>query len=89
MHDAGLDLDDVAGLGDHGAHTDAEAHAAIGDLEALGLDGVDVGNGHRAAGTQGEVEREQLAVGAGGGVGEREALTGHGVLDGVAGLDHA
>jgi len=78
-----------ANAGDDGLQADAEAHAARGDLEALGLDRVDVGDGHRAAGTQGEVEREQLAAGAGGGVGEREPLAGHRVLDGVAGLDHA
>ena len=85
VHDAGRDLDHVAGLGDHGAQADAEAHPAGDDLEALGLDRVHVRHRHRAAGAQREVEREQLAAGAGGGVGEGEALARDRVLERLAG----
>ena len=53
------------------------------DLEALGLDRVHVRDRHRAAGAQREVEREQLAARAGGGVGEREALARDRVLERV------
>jgi hypothetical protein len=89
VRDAGLDLDDVAGAGDDRAEADLEAHLALDDLEALGLDRVDVRDRHRAAGAQSEVEGEQLAVGRGGGVGEGEALAGDWVLEGLAWTDHA
>jgi hypothetical protein len=47
-----------------------------------------MGDGDRAAGAQGELEGEQLAAGAGRRVGEREALAGDGVLEGLARSDH-
>ena len=56
VRDARRDLDDVAGAGEAPAQTQAEAHAPLDDLEALGLDRVDVGDGHRTAGTQRELE---------------------------------
>ena len=46
------------------AQPDAEAHPAGDDLEALGLDRVDVRDRDGAAGAQREVEREELAAGA-------------------------
>ena len=55
----------------------------VDHLEALGLDGVDVRDRHGAARAQPEVEGEQLAAGAGRGVGEGEALTRDGVLEGM------
>ena len=58
------------------------------DLEALGLDRVDVRDRHRAAGAQRELEGEQLAAGAARGVGEGEPLAGDGVLERLAGGDH-
>jgi hypothetical protein len=85
---AGRDLDDVAGAGEHGAQADPEAHPARDDLEALGLDRMDVRDRHRAAGPQRKVEGEQLAVGAAGGVGEGEALAGNRVLERLAWRDH-
>ena len=65
VRDAGRDLDDVAGAGDHvwGWPT-LKRLCALGDLEALGLDRMDVRDRHRAAGAQGEIEGEQLAVSA-------------------------
>ena len=60
----------------------------VDDLEALGLDRVDVRDRHRAAGAQPELEAQQLAVGRGGGLDEREALAGHGVLEGLSGGEH-
>ena len=83
------DLDHVAGAGEPGAEAEPEAHAPLDDLEALGLDGVDVRDRDGAAGAEGEVEREQLAAGAGRGVGEGEALARDRVLEGVAGEDGA
>ena len=59
------------------------------DLEALGLDRVHVRDRDGAAGGEPELEGEQLAAGARGGVGEGEALAGDGVLEGLAGGDHA
>ncbi len=84
---AGRDLDDVAGARVDDAQAEAEAHAPLEDLEALGLDRVDVRDGHRAAGAQGEVEGEQLAAGARRGVGEGEALARDRVLERLAGKD--
>jgi len=89
VHDAGVDLDDVARTGHPGAQADAKAHAAGEHLEALGLDRVHVRDRHRAAGAQGEVEGEQLAAGARRGVREREALAGDRVLERLAWSDHA
>ena len=89
VHDAGGDLDDVAGAGEAPAQAEAEAHEPRDDLEALGLDRVDVGDGDRAAGAQRELEGEQLAAGAARRVGEGEPLAGDGVLEGLAWSDHA
>ena len=66
------------------AQADAEAHAPVDDLEALGLDRVHVRDRDRAAGPQREVEGEQLAAGARGGVDEGEALARDGVLERLA-----
>jgi hypothetical protein len=88
VDDAGRDLDDVAGAGEDGAQADAEAHRPGHDLEALGLDRVDVRDRDGAAGAQGEVEREQLAAGRRRRRGEREALAGDGVLERLARGDH-
>ena len=55
------------------------------DLEALGLDRVDVRDRDGAAGAQAELEGEQLAAGGGGRVGEGEALAGDRVLERLAG----
>jgi hypothetical protein len=82
------DLDDVARAGDDLAQPDPEAHAALDDLEALGLDRVDVRDRHGAAGPQPQLEAEQLARGRRGGLDEREALAGHRVLERLAGGDH-
>jgi hypothetical protein len=87
VDDAGRDLDDVAGAGVDGAQADAEAHRPGHDLEALGLDRVDVGDGHRPAGAQRQVEGKQLAAGGRGGVDEGEALARDGVLERLAGAD--
>src|SRR5436190_4379057 len=89
VHDARRDLDDLAGPRDDGAQADAEAHPAGEDREALGLDRVHVRHGHGAAGPQGELEAQQLAGGGGRGLDEREALTGHRVLECLSGSDHA
>jgi hypothetical protein len=88
VHDAGRDLDDVTGAGNAPAPPQAEAHAPFDDLEALGLDRVDVGDGDRPAWAQRELEGEQLAAGAARGVGEGEPLAGDGVLEGLAWSDH-
>ena len=74
---------------DERAQPEPEAHRARDDLEALGLDRMHVRDRDLAAGAQREVEREQLAAGAGGGVREREALAGDRVLERLAGSDHA
>jgi hypothetical protein len=81
-------LDHVAGPGTELAQPHAEGHATVDHLEALGLDGVDVRDRHGAARAESEVEGEQLAAGAARGLGEGEALTRHGVLEGLAGGDH-
>ena len=65
------------------AQPHAEGQAPVDDLEALGLDGVDVRDRYGAARAQPEVESEQLAVGRGRGVGEGEALAGYGVFESV------
>jgi len=75
--------------GEAPAQPQAEAHEARDDREPLGLDRVHVGDGDRAAGAQRELEGEQFAAGARGRVGEREALAGDGVLEGLAWSDHA
>ena len=57
-------------------------------LEALGLDRVHVRDRDRAAGAQGEVEGEPLAVGGGGGLDEGGALARYRVLERGAWSDH-
>jgi hypothetical protein len=88
VHHTWRDYHDVARAGDVSAQSDAEAHAAGEHLEALGLDRMDVWDRDRAADTQREVEPQQLPVGAGRGVREREALAGDRVLEGLSGSDH-
>ena len=67
------------GSRDERAQPEPEAHAAARDLEALGLDRVDVRDRDLAALAQREVEREPLAAGAT--LGEREALARDRVLE--------
>ena len=62
VHDSGRDFDDVAGLGHLGPEADPEAHPALDDLEAHGLNRVDVGDRQGAARPQAELEGEKLAV---------------------------
>jgi hypothetical protein len=76
MRHARRHLDDVAGAGQACAQPEPEPHLALDDLEALGLDRMDVCHGHRAAGPQRKVEGQQLAICRGGGMGEGEALAG-------------
>ena len=54
----------VPGARDPFAQPDPESHEPFDDLEALGLDRVDVRDRHRAAGAQDEVEGEQLSAGS-------------------------
>ena len=85
MGDPRLDQEHVPRAGDDRAQPDPEAHLAGDDLEALALLGVHVRHRDGAAGLEREVEREQLTLGARRGGGEREALAGDRVLDGLAG----
>jgi hypothetical protein len=64
----------VTGLGDHGLAAHLELHGAAEDLEALLLDRVHVPARHVPVRRELEVELEQLAVGVGRGLPERDAL---------------
>ena len=85
---AGRDGDDVAGVGDDLLHAHAEGHRAFEDLEALLLLGVDVSTGHGAVGGELELDLQQLAVGVGSGLDERDLLAADGVLEGLSCVSH-
>jgi len=85
---AGLDLDHRARAGVDRAPADAKPHLALDDLEALRLDRMHVLHRHSAAGSQAELEREQLAAGGRRGLDELEALARHRVLERLSWCDH-
>jgi hypothetical protein len=85
---AGLDDEDVAGLGVDPLQAPAEADVPGEDLEALLLVGVHVHARHRAVGGQLDVDLQILAVRVGRGLAERDLLAAYRVHDGLSCVCH-
>jgi len=87
VRDTRIDLHHVARARHPAAQPEPEAHLALQNLEALGLDRVHMRDRHRAAGPKLEVEGQQLTVGALRRVREGEALARDRVLQRLSGQD--
>ena len=85
---AGLDDGTLAALEPDALATDPQLEGALDRGEGLGLAGMHVGGGDEAAGLHDGDDLDVLAVGRGGGLEERQLLTGHAVDEGVSGVDH-
>jgi hypothetical protein len=73
----------------HLAPPAAELERALENLEALALEGVDVGRGHAAARLHGALDLDELAARLGRRATEVDRLAGDGVHERVAGTDGA
>jgi hypothetical protein len=82
------DDEDVSGPRGALLARDPEGRRPGEDLEPLLLLRVNVGGGDEATRAEDEIELQQLAVGVGGGLQERESFAGDRVLERLAGAGH-